>query len=95
MHTLYEAFSLLDREGPLQFPMSQAQLHPTAVIPDLESLPQVCNHFRLIVAEEVAREHKAVATSYAESRKKRFVGHLFYWLFKSRTRTEEGFLSIH
>lgn len=42
-----------------------------------------------------SRAHKDFATCYAESRRKQFVGHLFYRLYRSQKRIGKAFLSIY
>lgn len=54
IHTLDQATISLDRKGLLPSSTLRAQLAPTAVNTDVESLPQTRNHIRKIVAEDVA-----------------------------------------
>lgn len=56
-HTLDKAFFLLDRDGPPPSPTSWEESALVELIPDAESLPYSCYQARLVVAEEVAREH--------------------------------------
>lgn len=56
IHNFDQAFSLLDHEGPPPSPTSLAQSASAAVIPHVESSPQVWEYMRQIVAEEVCIE---------------------------------------
>lgn len=57
IHPMDQAFFSLDPEGLHPSSTSRAQSAPAAVIPHVESLPQVCKHIGQVVAVEVAQEY--------------------------------------
>lgn len=89
IHTLDQAFYSLDRESRPRLHRHGAQSAPVAVTLDVESSPQVRDHVRPIVEEEVAQKHsKHSQTCFTANRGKLFGRHLFIRLYQSRKRTE-------
>lgn len=56
-----QAFSLMDHEDPPLSLTSWSQLASAVVGPNIELSPQVCDHIRQIVVEDVAREHSKLS----------------------------------